>query len=153
VKPDMDLPETFELFIAAHDLQARRCGCADVTVILQVSPSAPKRAVQHLPRRRLNCPRLRFASNKLQCQPILLQCRHLSSSNSIAPLIDLTVHHINLFTVPSQQSTGGIREPLSRIQSCAAVPHSCDTIGGVDQVRGEATAEKIAALHSMQGTT
>ena len=24
VKPDMDLPETFELFIAAHDLQARR---------------------------------------------------------------------------------------------------------------------------------
>jgi hypothetical protein len=24
VRPDMDLPETFELFIAAHDLQARR---------------------------------------------------------------------------------------------------------------------------------
>ena len=24
VKPDIDLPETFELFIAAHDLQARR---------------------------------------------------------------------------------------------------------------------------------
>ena len=24
VKPDMDLPETFDLFIAAHDLQARR---------------------------------------------------------------------------------------------------------------------------------